>query len=109
MDAQARVLGSYQELADAYAGMLAAARSGDWDAVAAAELGCRPRLAALRALGEVALDLEAGKRKFALIQRLLAADAEIRDLAQPWMRRLEDLMSGARNTRRVSARYGSAP
>jgi len=106
---QVLALDHYQALADAYAAMRAAAQRADWDAVAAGELGCRPRIEALRALGDVPLDEDARRRKFALIQRMLADDAAIRDLAQPWMRRLEDLMGGSRNARRLGASYGSAP
>jgi flagellar protein FliT len=102
-------LAHYRELAEAYGGMLEAARRGDWDAVTAAELGCRARIEKLRALGEVPLDAAANQQKFALLQRLLADDAEIRDLALPWMRRLEDLIAGAGQARRVALRYGTAP
>jgi len=106
---QELTLGHYRALAESYAGMLEAARRGDWDAVTAAETGCRARIEELRALGDVALDAAAARRKFALLQRLLAADAEIRDLALPWMRKLEDLIAGAGNARRVALRYSSAP
>jgi len=106
---QVLALGHYQALADAYAAMREAAQRADWDAVAAAELACRPRIEALRALGEVPLDEGARRRKFALIQRMLADDAAIRDLAQPWMRRLEDLMGRSRNARRLDASYGGTP
>lgn len=109
MNPQDRTLERYRELADAYAGMLAAAQRGDWDAVTAAEHRCRARIDELRALGEVRLDAAATRQKFALLQRLLADDAALRDLALPWMRRLEDLIAGAGNARRVSLRYGSAP
>ena len=109
MSPQATLLRRYRELANAYTGMLTAAQQGDWNAVSAAELGCRARIEDLRAQGEVPLDAEATKQKFTLLQRLLADDAEIRDLALPWMRRLEDLLAGAGNARRLSARYGGAP
>jgi flagellar protein FliT len=109
MTPESQALSHYRALADTYAGMREAAQRGDWDAVAKAELGCRSRIEALRALGKAPLGEAARRQKFALIQAMLADDAAIRDLAQPWMRRLEDLIGSSRNARRVDASYGSAP
>jgi hypothetical protein len=108
MTPQQQTLGHYRELAEAYDLMLEAALDGDWDSVLATEQGCRARLAALRELGEVALDADAARQKFALIQRLLDCDASIRALAGPWMGRLQDLLGDASRAQRATAAYKAA-
>lgn len=100
-------LSLYETLSGLSTCMLAAARAGDWDAVIAAEEGCRAVIGKLRVLGAEPLAPAAGAAKRAILKKLLAEDREIRDLAQPWMRRLEAEMGTAGNARRLDASYGS--
>ncbi|MCZ7563158.1 MAG: flagellar protein FliT [Burkholderiales bacterium] len=100
------VMKYYESLAATSADMLAAARAGDWDAVVAAEHRCATQIEALRASGDRRpTGEEERRRRVEIIRRLLADDAEIRELADPWLRRLEDVLRSAGNVRRVDRAY----
>ena len=109
MDSQAQALGHYRALEDAYGAIVAAVRRGDWDAAVEAERACRPRVEALRALGEAALDADGARLRLAQLQRLLAADAVIRTLTGPRMGSLQDLLGNAGRAQRLRRSYGDAP
>jgi flagellar protein FliT len=87
-------IGHYEAIAACSRRMLDAARHDDWDAVAREEDRCRALISALKrahAAGETPL----GRRQqLALMRAMLADDAEIRDLAEPWLARLQILLGG---------------
>jgi flagellar protein FliT len=103
------VLSGYRRVAELSTQMLAAARRGDWDALVDVERCCRTEIDALRALGEHPLTPAEREEKQRILLRLLADDAEIRDLAQPRMKRLQDMLAAAGNARRLRASYGGPP
>jgi flagellar protein FliT len=88
---------SYQQLSDLSGAMLEAARRGDWDTVTSTERDCARLIRDLRqnpdhtALSEIEHD-----ERLRLLRKILADDAEVRDLAQPWMRELERIIKGSR-------------
>ncbi len=103
MDPQ--LLSYYEAIERASADMLAAARAGNWDEVVKLEGACvllisqlkheaqRQDLAAAQATpGE----LEAARTKSRIMQRILVNDAEIRQLAEPWLQDLDDTLAGRR-------------
>ncbi|WP_296465055.1 flagellar protein FliT [Pigmentiphaga sp.] len=86
---------AYMELAELSSAMLAAARRGDWDEVASYEAECARRTDYVRQLstpGTESLPKAEREGCIALIQQVLADDAAIRDLAQPWMKELEQIL-----------------
>jgi len=87
--------------------MLTAARQGDWDTLIDAEQCCAALIQRLQAIDEPESTLGpvGRKRKQQIIRRILAEDAEIRDLAQPWLRQLESHLGHARRVRDVQATY----
>ena len=106
MEDQATMLSYYESVAEASEVMLAAARRSDWDALIAAEKECARRIEALKSARiPASLGPEADKRRYQLIRAVLAYDAEIRELTQPWMTQLEQLLGAARNGRRVDQAY----
>ena len=119
MDPQ--LLSYYEAIEQASVDMLSAARSGNWDEVVKLEGACvllitrlkqaaqtpePPAAAALatpisarpaaRPADTVAVD--AAKAKSRLMQRILVNDAEIRQLAEPWLQDLDDTLAGRRHT-----------
>jgi flagellar protein FliT len=76
-------LSLYETLSCLSSCMLEAARAGEWEAVTAAERGCRAVVDRLRALGVQPLLPSEAAAKRVILMKLLAEDREIRDLAQP--------------------------
>ncbi len=101
----ADIIAHYEAIAAAAADMLAAARAADWDRLTAAERECARRVARLSALGPADLDACQRRRRNDLIRTVLAYDAEIRDLTQPWLARLERLLAATATARRVERAY----
>jgi flagellar protein FliT len=93
------LLDYYEALERASQSMLAAARAGDWDEVVKLEGACVLLIAQLReAARSQQLDRAAAKAKSRLMQRILVADAEIRQLAEPWLHDLDAALGGRRRT-----------
>jgi flagellar protein FliT len=85
----------YQDLCDASEHMLKAARSGDWDQVARIEESARTLIAELqRAARERNLSRTEDRERMRIMYRIVVADAEIRHLAQPWLERLDGILTG---------------
>lgn len=106
MSGSADALADYEAVALATGRMLAAARASDWDLLIEQESQCAALVEALRA-GAPRHDLDERSlvRKAALIRRILADDAEIRRLTQPWLRRMEDLLRVSINGHRLGEAY----
>lgn len=102
-------LEGYEAIAEVSGRMLGAARENDWDRFIAEEKRCRELVAGLQALPEAPLTGPERARKFVLLRKMLADDAEIRNLAEPWMRRLQEMLSSSGNHRRLDDSYGSQP
>ena len=96
----------YRSIAAASARMLEAARACDWEALTEHERSCARAIDALRASGaEPRLGPADLERKRAIILRVLAEDAEIRRLTQPWLARLEEMLRTSGAERRVGDAY----
>lgn len=104
MDPQ--LLSYYEAIERASAEMLAAARAGLWDEVVKLEGACVLLISQLK---QEALSLEeagtragpgeqdareAARTKSRIMQRILINDAEIRQLAEPWLQDLDDTLAG---------------
>jgi flagellar protein FliT len=108
MDPQ--LLRYYEAIERASAEMLAAARDGKWDEVLKLESSCVLLISQLKnaANGDAGaaqdrapaqtLTAQAAKLKSRIMQRILINDAEIRHLAEPWLKDLDDTLSGRRKT-----------
>jgi flagellar protein FliT len=102
------VLACYESIAAKSGVMLEAARSSDWDGLVAAERECAALVARLRAIGPPP-ELSAGERarQRALVHAVLANDAEIRRLTQPWVEQVERLLAGTAMLRRAQQSYAA--
>ena len=100
------ILDCYDRISAASTRMLAAATSGEWDMLFKAEGECAAIVDRLRVLGDLAPLSEAGAhRKLRVIRKVLAEDAEIRGLTQPWLETLESLLRGQVSRRKLRDLY----
>ena len=105
MDPQ--LLSYYEAIERASADMLAAARAGNWDDVVKLEGACVLLISQLKHQAQRpeddaptgrslagAPEVEAARVKSRIMQRILVNDAEIRQLAEPWLEDLDDTLAG---------------
>jgi flagellar protein FliT len=103
------VLSTYEGIARITAQMLAAARSGEWDALVQLERKCSALFSGLMSSEENrprSVDFQ--RRKAGLIRRVLDDDAEIRLLVEPWLAQLSTLIGHTGKQRRLSEAYRTA-
>lgn len=88
----AGLLSYYEAIEHASQDMLEAARAGDWDRVMRLESACAVLIAQLKhAAAERPLQSEEASLKGRIMQRILVNDAEIRNLAEPWINDLSKM------------------
>jgi flagellar protein FliT len=93
------LLNYYEAIEHASQEMLDAARRGDWDHVVKLESACALLIAQLkRNAGERPLEVEEARLKSKIMQRILINDAEIRQLAEPWLEDLDNVLAGRPKT-----------
>lgn len=104
------MIGIYENILAITEQMLNAARAADWDLLVNREQECRrlvERLMSRRSESEIALEPQVQKRKVEIIRKVLADDAEIRNLTEPWMRRLQHLLTSVGQERKLHAAYNA--
>jgi flagellar protein FliT len=103
------ILDHYERIREVTGKMVAAAKRADWDHLVDLEESCRSLTQSLmEAERGVQLPPPMLERKVELIRTVLADDAEIRNLTEPWMQRLQELIQGVDLSRRVRITYGDA-
>lgn len=88
----------YERIADITSLMLGAARAKDWQKIAELEALCAEEVAKITTATPEPLTGAALDRKIASIHKILAHDREIRDLLNPWMLKMDALLSGKMNS-----------
>lgn len=102
------VLAIYSGIADITRRMLAAARAAEWDSLIALEKSCSVHFARLMATEDGRpRDGRFQRRKAELIRGVLADDAEIRLLVEPWQAQLAALISHHTHERRLQQAYAA--
>ncbi len=80
------LLDYYKAIENASRKMLEAAKAEDWDGVMHMESTCAVLIAQLRSRSRTAqLQPDERKEKTQIMKRILRTDAEIRNLAEPWL------------------------
>ena len=101
-----QILAIYEEISRTTGQMLAAARSDDWDGLVALEKDCSGMFARLfEAEDGAPRDAEFQRRKGELIRGVLADDAQIRLLVEPWLVQLTAMIGSTRQQNRLSRAY----
>jgi flagellar protein FliT len=111
-----RLLTYYEAIERASAEMLEAARAGNWDEVVKLEGACVLLISRLKQAAQHTPEpaaapapatptartpadaAEAARMKSRIMQRILVNDAEIRQLAEPWLQDLDETLAGRRKT-----------
>ncbi len=89
----------YQAIERASQEMLNAAREGNWDEVLKLEGACALLISQLKNRAtETRLAADEAQFKSRIMQRILVNDAEIRQLAEPWLDDLDQLLAGRAHT-----------
>ncbi|MBI3529275.1 MAG: flagellar protein FliT [Betaproteobacteria bacterium] len=104
------VIGTYENILAVTAQMLDAARAADWDLLVNREQECRKLVESLmntRNENDIVLEPQVLGRKVEIIRKVLADDAEIRNLTEPWMQRLQHLLTSVGHERRLHAAYNA--
>ena len=93
------VLSYYEAIEQASADMLNAARAGDWNLVVKLEGACVLLISQLKqAARELQLPQDEARIKARIMQRILVNDAEVRNLAEPWLHDLDRVLQGKVST-----------
>ena len=102
-----QIVERYRRMADASRRMLDAARLDDWDRVCLVEKECASLVAELLQMGDLApTDPSLRQQKVDLLKRVLADDAELRLLSQPWLRKLDAVLRSPQTAARLDRTYG---
>ena len=102
------VIANYQYLSTITAQMRIAATQGEWDQLAVLEQQCSRHVESMKQLDLAPIDEGIRLQKVALITKILADDAAIRDQTQPWMAQLQRSMQSSRSEQRVKQAYSSS-
>ena len=103
------IIGTYEAILEVTTRMVDAARGNDWERLAEREQECRQLVESLmnaRSGQEIALDPQMRRRKVE-IRKVLADDAEIRNLTEPWMQKLQHLLTSVGRERKLHAAYSA--
>ncbi len=102
-----RLISTYDCLARTTGHMLSAARSGDWDKLVDLERHCADLVARMSTLEpDAPLPGELRDRKAAMIRKVLADDAAIRNITEPWLQQLGAMLGSNGQERRLLHAYG---
>lgn len=102
------ILEVYENVAAITNEMLNAARSGNWEQLAALESRCSSQVATLKKHdASMALTGAHRDKKVEIIRKILADDQEIRTITEPWMKQLSAMMQSTGTERKLSQAYGS--
>lgn len=102
-----QILSCYEALAGASARMLEATLEQKLDELVQAEAERSELIARLRHLESGCQpNADLMRRKMVFIRKVLADDARIRELTQPWLATLKRLLGGAANEKNLQRIYG---
>lgn len=99
------VIHNYQQLSRITSEMRAAAAQGEWDKLVELEQQCSLHVESMKQQDLAPIDESIRLQKVALIHKILADDAAIRDQTLPWMAKLQHLMQSSRSEQRVKQAY----
>lgn len=108
MDNQ-EILSLYETVAEITDQMLAAARTGNWEQLAALESRCSSQVEILKQNDQIRQPLTplAREKKTRIIKKILEDDRQIRDITEPWMAQLSAMLSSTGTERKLSQAYGA--
>ena len=99
------VIENYQHLSAITAQMRVAATQGEWDQLVELEQQCSRHVESMKQLDLAPIDESIRLQKVALINKILADDAAIRDQTLPWMAKLQRQIQSSRSEQRLAQAY----
>ena len=100
------VIENYEYLSSLTAQMRVAATHGQWDNLVELEKQCSQRVSTMMPLdASTPLDENTRVSKVALIRKILADDAEIRNKTEPWMAQIQHILQSVRQEQRLLETY----
>ena len=101
-----QIIAAYEAILALTGQMLEAARRSDWDSLVALEQDCKNRVEQLMAEnGGQPLSNQFRQRKVEIIRKVLADDAEIRNITEPWMAHLQNILGSTTREQRLRQVY----
>lgn len=101
-----RLIDSYKSISNLTGEMVMAASAGDWDGLTQLELTCRAKVEQLKSRKEgVMMDSGDKKQKVEVLKKILADDARIRQLTEPWMNSLHSILTASNKSKLVAKAY----
>lgn len=100
------VIEHYESLSTIMGKMSEAAALGEWDHLVELEQECRLQVALLKQQDNAPADEATRQQKAALIKKILADDAAIRNKTETWMAQLQRIMQSTRTEQRLQQAYG---
>lgn len=102
----AQTLKAYDAILATTGKMLTAAQNSEWDQLIQLEQECRQLTEILiQNDQEPILDKELLQKKVKIIHQILADDAQIRAITEPWMIKLQDILNTNSRTRELQLAY----
>ncbi|MBX9810685.1 MAG: flagellar protein FliT [Burkholderiales bacterium] len=101
-----QIIAVYEDIRVVTGQMLQAAHNSDWDRLVALEKKRKvlvERLIASEPLESLSGELQ--QRKAEIIRQVLADDAKIRNLTEPWMQQLQSILSAASHEKKLQQAY----
>jgi flagellar protein FliT len=99
------LLEEYQHLSDITGQMRSAAAEGEWDRLVSLEQECKRKVEAIKPRDVIPASPEERSQKLALLKKILADDADIRNRTESWMEQLQRIMHSARSEQRLQQTY----
>jgi flagellar protein FliT len=91
----ADVISTYEYIARLTSEMVIAARTSNWDALTHLEDECAYQSSLIEQGSAPALTGASRARKFDLLKQILANDRAIREITEPWMAQMANVMNGS--------------
>lgn len=102
------IISTYETLSSLTGNMLSAAQRNDWDGLTSLEQVCRGHIQTLTAVPvQEKLSTPQQRRKIEVIRKILADDAQIRNLTEPRLADLQKILHGHSQMKSAAAAYGN--
>lgn len=103
-----QTISTYEEILAITEQMLQAAQNSNWDELVSLEHDCKQlTFQLIEQHSQQKLSEEQQKKKITLIQQILAHDAEIRTITEPWITHLQNLLTTHVQKRKLQHTYRS--
>lgn len=101
------LLEDYQRLSGITGQMRDAAEEGEWDRLVLLEQECKRKVEEIKPRDAIPTSPTERQQKIALLKKILADDAEIRNRTEGWMEQLQRIMQSTRSEQHLQQAYSA--